>query len=123
MSLSTEITERFYDEKTGDLIEIEDGVVVNVDKSILSKQERLTINQERAQRLVTQEASKHVEEPLVQPVMFPVANADQVSHADGGVLVPPEMTWDQPKPSYSGQATPSKNQHEEPLVAPEMKWD
>ena len=123
MSLSTEITENFYDQETGEYIEIEDGEVVARHQSILSKRERLTINRERAERLVTQEASKHVEEPLVQPEMFPVANADQVSHADGGVLVAPEMTWDKPKPNYSGQATPTPNQQEEPLVAPVMTWD
>ena len=70
MSRETEITERFYDQETGDLIELEDGVVVNVHKSILPKQERLTINRERAQRLVTQQVSNQEQEPLVQPKMF-----------------------------------------------------
>ena len=112
MSLSTEITERFYDEKTGDLIEIEDGVVVNVDKSILSKQERLTINQERAQRLVTQQANIVTETPLVQPEMFD--NQRPVSNS--GPLVQPKMTFD-------GQPIANKtNQEVTGNPMPRMEW-
>jgi hypothetical protein len=53
--------------------------------------------------------------PEMYPSDKPVAN--------DGPYVAPEMTWDELKPNYSGQVTPSKNQHEEPLVAPVMTWD
>jgi hypothetical protein len=119
MPLDTEITTNFYDADTGELIEIEDGYVVGRHKSILSKQERLTINHKRAERLVTQQASSHKEEPYVAPIMFPT---DEPVSNDGP-LVMPELTWDEPKADYSGQATPSKNQQEEPLVTPVMTWD
>ena len=42
-------------------------------------------DQREAQSLIALLNNSHVEEPLVQPEMFPVANADQVSHGDGGV--------------------------------------
>jgi hypothetical protein len=121
MSLDTEITTNFYDEETGELIEIEDGYVVGRHKSVLTKQERLTINHKRAQRLVTQQASLHKEEPYVAPVMF----EEQQPVSNSGPLVMPELTWedDEPKPDYSDQGTPSQNQQEEPLVAPVMTWD
>jgi hypothetical protein len=114
-----QITEIFYDQETGELIEIKDGVVVNIHKSILSKQERLTINRKRAERLITQQASVVTETPLVQPEMF---SSDKPVSNDGP-YVAPELTWDKPNLNYSGQATPTPNQHEEPLVAPVMTWD
>jgi hypothetical protein len=84
------ITDTFYDESNGDLIEIEDGVVTNVHKSILSRKERLTINRERAERLITQQSSSHKEEPLVQPDMFP--SDKPVSNS--GPYVAPAIIWD-----------------------------
>jgi hypothetical protein len=116
------LTANFYDADTGEYIEIEDGKVVARHQSILTKQERLTINRERAERLITQQASIVTETPLVQPEMFPVANADQVSYGSVGNTMP-ELTWDEPKPNYPGQGTPPENQQEEPLVAPVMTWD
>jgi hypothetical protein len=53
--------------------------------------------------------------PEMYPSDKPVAN--------DGPYVAPEMTWDELKPNYSGQGAPSKNQQEEPLVAPVMSWD
>jgi hypothetical protein len=112
-------TENFYDQETGELIEIKNDRVVARHQSILSKQERLTINHERAQRLVTQQANSHKEEPYVAPVMF----EEQQPVSNSGPLVMPELTWDEPKADYSGQGTPTPNQQEEPLIAPVMTWD
>jgi hypothetical protein len=115
------LTANFYDADTGEYIEIEDGEVVARHQSMLSKQERLTINHERAQRLITQQANLHKEEPYVAPVMF----EEQQPVSNSGPLVMPVMTWEEGKSNlnYSGQGTPTPNHHEEPLVAPVMTWD
>jgi hypothetical protein len=83
------LTENFYDQETGEYIVIEDGEVVARHQSILSKQERLTINRERAERLITQQTSSHVEEPLVQPEMFPESKMPLTNNGNGNPM--PEM--------------------------------
>jgi hypothetical protein len=84
------LTANFYDADSGEYIEIEDGEVVARHRSILTKQERLTINRERAERLITQQASMHKEEPYVAPVMF----EEQQPVSNSGPLVMPELSWE-----------------------------
>jgi hypothetical protein len=98
----TRITEQFYDAESGDLIVLDEGIVVDVHKSILSVNERSVLTEaaiargreKHAQRrdagLIAQQVSMHKEEPYVAPVMFPT---DEPVSNDGP-LVMPVMTWD-----------------------------
>jgi hypothetical protein len=104
------LTANFYDADTGEYIEIEDGEVVARHQSILSKQERLTINRKRAERLISQQANIVTETPLVMPEMYP----SDKPVANDGPLVQPKMTWDQPNKQANQEVTGN------PI--PRMEW-